>query len=114
MDLTEFTNIEFHDLPVEAININTSAGIIDLVVSVHNDEKNDYDIKNIRFNNVAKFALGGEMLLDKSTDFAEITRDNLIKTTDGYQVEIIFNQGSSEPTFEITFEFFNVVVTDFP
>ena len=114
MDLFKLTNIEFHDLPVEAININTSEQTIDLIISIYDDAKDDYDVKNIRFNNVANFALRGEMLLDKSTGIADITDDNLTEITDGYSVEIIFNQGSGEPTFEITFEFSGIVVTDVP
>ena len=40
MNLFDLINIEFHDLPVESVNIDTFSLSIDLVVSVYNDEKN--------------------------------------------------------------------------
>ena len=111
MDIEDLINIEFHDLPVEALCLDFVANNLKIQVACHNDATEEYNSKAICFSDVANLSIEGEFISTKANG-KEINWSNLQTCDRYYRIEIIFLQGSTSPSVKVAFDFSSVKLDD--
>ncbi|MCB0698327.1 MAG: hypothetical protein H6551_02195 [Chitinophagales bacterium] len=110
MEIEKLTGIEFHDLPVESIDINNEKNTIDFVVSISRDET--YDVKKVTFKSVSEITIDGLLYTADNTGY-EINWSETSQHKNGIEIKLIILQGSGLPSLNMNFLFDTVEVTDY-
>ncbi len=101
--------IELHDLPVNGIDLDFTSGVISIKCEVYDEKMNCYKSVVLRFTQVTNISSGAIETL--ACDVVEIfSADVTDCNTGGYSIVIVFLTGFSKPSFQISFNYKEVLV----